>query len=573
MKKLLPYLSAYKKECILAPLFKMLEAIFELLVPLVVASIIDVGIRGNDRSFVLGRGAWLFALALIGTAAAVTAQFFAARAATGFSTVLREKLFSHMQRLSFSQLDTLGSGTLITRIVTDVNQAQNMVNMFLRLFLRSPFIVLGAMIMAFTVDPIGALVFAVAIPLLFLLVALIMRLTLPMYRKIQGRLDTVTVAAKEGLSGARVIRAFRREKASFQAFEEKNEDLRSLQLLTGRISALTNPLTYVVVNVGIIALLSLGGRRVDEGLLSQGQVVALLNYMSQILVELIKLANLLVTLTRGLASVGRIAEILSMEPENTIASRTPETEDMPKGAASISFCDVSFRYQGAGGDAISGISFSVAPGETLGIIGGTGSGKSTVVQLIPGHYEAGKGRVLIDGRDVKSQGAAALRKRIGMVPQKAFLFEGTVRDNLCFGKEGALDEELWEALDAARAADFVREKGGLDAHIEEAGANLSGGQKQRLTVARALLRKPDILILDDSMSALDAATDRALRKAIFALSPHPTTILVSQRVATLRECDQILVLSEGELLGKGKHEELLSSCPLYGEICRSQSEQ
>ncbi len=571
MKSLFHYLSPYKKECVFAPLFKMLEAAFELLVPLVVASIIDIGIAGSDRSYILSRGALLFVLALIGTAAAITAQWFAAKAATGFSTTLRMELFSHIQKLSFSQLDAAGTGTLITRVVSDVNQTQNMVNLFLRLFLRSPFIVFGAMIMAFTVDPEGALVFAVLIALLFLVVFLIMRRTLPMHKKVQMNLDTLTVSSREALSGARVIRAFRRDKEEQRNFEEKNDALRRLQLLTGKISALTNPVTCVLINAAVIVILYVGGVRVNTGALTQGQVVALVNYLAQILVELLKIANLIVTMTKGLASADRIAEIFATEPPQRNTGSADEAER--KGAADIRFENVCFRYPGASGDTLSGITFSAAPGETIGIIGGTGSGKSTLAWMIPGHYDATEGSIRIDGTDVRTLDLSACRSRIGMVPQKAVLFEGTVRDNLRFGKEDATDEEIWEALTAAQAVDFVKKKeGGLDFHIEEHGVNLSGGQRQRLTIARALIRKPDILILDDSMSALDFATEKAVRSAISAITPRPTTILVSQRVHTLTGCDKIVVLSDGEMAGCGTHKELLSTCSVYKEIYYSQTE-
>lgn len=573
MKRLLPYLSDYKKECILAPLFKMLEAIFELFVPLVVAGIIDIGIAESNRSYILSRGLILLLLALFGMAWAITAQWFAAKAATGFATKLRQEFFRHIESLSFSELDTVGVSTLITRSTSDINQAQNMVNMFLRLFLRSPFIVFGAVIMAFTVDAKAALIFAVAVPLLAVVVVLVMRLTLPLYKKVQQFLDRLTIASREALGGARVIRAFRREETEREAFEEKNDALLFLQLLSGRISAVTNPLTMVIVNLATIAILYTGGVRVLAGEMTQGQVVALVNYMAQILTELIKLANLIVTLTRGLASADRIADVLELRPSLT-SPQSPRAAEGKQGEPKIVFSHVSLRYAGASGEALHDISFSVSPGETLGIIGGTGSGKSSVVQMIPRFYDAEQGEVFVDGVDVREQELSALRQKIGVVPQKALLFEGSVRENLCFGKRGASEEELWEALRIAQAEEFVREKeGGLDFHIEQKGANLSGGQRQRLTIARALLRKPEILILDDSMSALDTATDRALRQAISGMKSRPVTILVSQRVSTLRQCDRILVMNDGEVAGNGTHEELLRDCPLYQEIYRSQTEE
>lgn len=594
MKRLLGFLSPYKKECVLAPLFKMLEATFELFVPLVVAALIDTGIAGQDERFILTRGGLLLLLAVLGMASSITAQYFAAKAAAGFATDVRQALFSHIQKLSFSELDTVGTSTLITRETSDINQAQNAVNMFLRLFLRSPFIVFGAMLMAFTVDARAALIFVVAVPLLAVVVVLIMRLTMPLYRTIQERLDRLTLQTREALSGARVIRAFGREKAEEAAFGEENSELNRLQRLTGRIAGLTNPITYVIVNLATIALLFVGGRQVSVGALTQGQVVALVNYMAQILVELIKLANLIVTITKGLACADRVADVLAIEPDltgpqetdepQTQASRAAEqaphdpqhpAETAPdtKDAPTILLSHVNLRYHGAAADALSDITLTARAGETIGIIGGTGSGKSSVVQLLPRLYDVAAGSVAIDGKDVRDWDLTALRQKIGMVPQKAALFSGTVRENLCFGTPDATDPEIWEVLRIAQAEEFIREKeGALDFVIEQGGANLSGGQRQRLTIARALVRKPAVLILDDATSALDFATEAALRKGLRTLSPKPTTFLVSQRVSSLLSADRILVLDDGKSVGLGTHDELLESCPIYREIYESQTE-
>lgn len=573
MKRLLPFLSDYKKECVLAPLFKMLEATFELFVPLVVAALIDVGIGKRDTSFIFSRGALLFFLAVLGMTASITAQYFAARAATGFATKLRSALFSHIQKLSFSELDSVGISTLITRETSDINQAQNAVNMFLRLFLRSPFIVFGAMIMAFTVDVKAALIFVVAVPLLAVTVFLIMWLTMPLYKKVQTLLDRVTRDTREALSGARVIRAFRREDAEREAFQEDNAALNALQRLSGRISGLTNPITYSLVNGATIALIYFGALRVDSGALTQGQVVALVNYMAQILVELVKLANLIVTLTKGLACAGRVADVLMIRP--SLATPAAPRDPLPaENGPVVVFSGATLRYHDASADAVTGIDLTVRRGETVGIIGGTGSGKSSLVQLIPRFYDVSAGEVRVNGVDVREQELSGLRSRIGMVLQKSVLFAGTVRENLLFGKEGATDEELWEALRIAQVEAFIREKeGGLDFFIEQNGANLSGGQRQRLAIARAVVREPEILILDDAMSALDFATDAALREALRRMPSHPTTFLVTQRASSVLTADQILVLDDGEAVGIGTHEELLTDCEIYREIYHSQVEE
>ncbi len=562
----------------------MLEAIFELFVPLVVASIIDRGIADRDTSFILARGGILFLLALVGMAWAITAQYFAAKAATGFAAGLRQALFAHVQSLSYADLDRIGASTLITRTTSDIQKTQNAVNLFLRLFLRSPFIVGGAVIMAFVVDPKTAVVFVIAIPLLFLVVFLFMRLTAPLYKKVQEKLDDLTLSTKETLGGARVIRAFRREKTEEEAFDKENDAYYRLQLLAGRISSLTNPVTLVIVNFATIVILWVGGSQVNTGILTQGQVVALVNYMAQILVELIKLANLIVTLSKGMASANRVADVLEIEP----SQRKDEKEDMQKAQngtdhaegvmssdmSPVVFSHVSFRYPDAAEDALTDIDFCANAGETIGIIGGTGSGKSTVVQLIPRFHDVTAGQVTLNGRSLTEIPIPTLRRMIGVVPQHSVLFQGTIRENLQFGKEGATDTEIWEALRIAQAESFVQEKeGGLDFAVTEGGTNLSGGQRQRLCIARALVRKPDILILDDAMSALDLATDAALRKALAAITPRPLTFLVSQRIATLMGADRILVLDDGALIAQGTHEELLGFCALYREIYESQIEK
>lgn len=552
----------------------MLEAIFELFVPLVVASIIDRGIGDGDVSYILSRGGILFLLALVGMVWAITAQYFAAKAATGFASGLRRALFSHVQSLSFADLDQIGASTLITRTTSDILKTQNAVNLFLRLFLRSPFIVIGAIVMAFFVDAKTAVVFVVTIPLLFVVVLLFMGLTAPLYQKVQAKLDDLTLSTKEALGGARVIRAFRREEREQAEFEEENGVYYRLQLLAGRISSLMNPLTLVIVNLGTVAILWFGARQVDGGIMTQGQVVALVNYMAQILVELVKLANLIVTLTKGLASADRVADVLEIQPSQEKEGAATLSTDAFSGAPEVVFSHVSFRYPKASADTLTDIDFSAKEGETIGIIGGTGVGKSTLVQLIPRFYDATDGRVIVDGQDTREGAIPVLRQKIGMVPQHSVLFQGTIRENLQFGKEDATDGEIWEALRIAQAEEFVRQnEGGLDFAVAEGGTNLSGGQKQRLAIARALVRKPGILILDDAMSALDLATDAALRKALEEINPRPLTFLVSQRISTLMKADRILVLDDGELVAQGSHEELLASCALYREIHASQTEE
>lgn len=572
MRKLLIYLKDYKKETVLAPLFKMLEATFELFVPLVMANIVDYGIRGTDTGFVLRMGLLLVALGLVGLLCSITAQFFAAKAAVGFSTKLKHALFDHIQSLSFTEIDTLGTSTLITRMTSDVNQVQNGVNMVLRLFLRSPFIVFGAMIMAFTIDVRAALIFVVTIPVLALVVFGIMMITMPMYRKVQAGLDAVLGVTRENLTGARVIRAFHKEEEEIERFEEKNGALADLQLVVGRISALTNPVTYIIVNAATVILLYTGAVRVNEASISQGQVVALVNYMSQILVELIKLANLIITITKALACAHRIESIFEVKSsmEWECLTENPAAENDP----AVEFDHVHLTYSGAGGESLCDINMRVRRGETVGIIGGTGSGKSSLVHMIPRFYDATEGAVRVDGRDVKEYGMEELRQKIGMVLQKAVLFRGTIRENLLWGNGAATDEELWEALRVAQAKEFVEAKeGGLDAPVAQEGRNLSGGQRQRLTIARALVARPEILILDDSASALDYATDAALRKALKELPEETTVFIVSQRASSLMHADQIIVLEDGEMAGCGTHEELLADCEVYQEIYYSQFER
>lgn len=588
MKHLLIYLRDYKKESICAPLFKMLEATFELFVPLVMAAIIDQGIAQKDNGYICKMGFVLIALGVIGLVCSITAQFFAAKAAVGFSTKLKHALFAHIQSLSFTELDTVGTSTLITRLTSDANQVQNGVNMVLRLFLRSPFIVFGAMIMAFTIDVKAALVFVVAIPLLSVVVFGIMLITMPLYRKVQNQLDRVLGITRENLSGVRVIRAFNKEEAEIDEFQENNGSLAAMQLFVGKISALTNPVTYIIVNGSVLVLIWTGALRVNAGILTQGQVVALVNYMSQILVELVKLANLIVTITKALACADRIQGIFDTKsgmqngtsefPVGVFDAAQGEGDtakyaETGAGAAeyAVEFDHVSLTYANAGEDSLEDISFRVKKGETVGIIGGTGSGKSSLVHLIPRFYDATKGSVRIYGTDVKELRRASLREHIGMVMQKAVLFQGSVRENLQWGKKDATDAEIHKALAAAQADDFIAErKGGLDAHIAQGGRNLSGGQKQRLSIARALIRDPEILILDDSSSALDFATDARLRKAIRELGGEHTVFIVSQRTSSIQHADQILVLDDGRLVGSGSHEELLRTCEVYQEIYYSQ---
>lgn len=568
MKKLLVYLKDYKKESILGPLFKLLEASFELLVPLVMAAIIDVGIADGDRGYVMKMCGVLVLLALIGLVCSLTAQFFAAKAAVGFAAKLRHALFSHIQGFSFSELDEVGSATLITRMTSDVNQVQSGVNLVLRLFLRSPFIVFGAMIMAFTIDVKAAMIFVVTIPALAVVVFGIMLISIPLFKKVQAGLDEVLRITRENLTGVRVIRAFHKEEEEEEHFREKNTFLTGLQLHVGKISALMNPLTYVLINLGLVALIWTGGLRVHTGAITQGEVVALVNYMSQILVELVKLANLIITVTKAVACGNRIESVLEMN-----STMEDGTEERGKDAAEylVDFENVSMRYQGGGAEAVSGITLRVKPGETIGIIGGTGAGKSTVVNLIPRFYDISGGSLRVNGRDVREYELKSLRDMIGIVPQKAVLFSGTIRENMQWGKSEATDEEIYEALEIAQAKDFVEEKDGkLDARIDQGGKNLSGGQRQRLTIARALIKKPKILILDDSASALDYATDANLRRAIRNMKDSPTVFLVSQRAASILHADQILVLDDGEAVGLGTHEELLQKCEVYQEIYYSQ---
>lgn len=576
MKKLLNYLSAYKKEAVLAPLFKMLEASFELLVPLVMAKIIDTGIKNQDLAYILKMGAVLVLLGVIGLVCSLTAQYFAARAAVGFGAGVRRDLFRHINRLSYSEIDAQGTATLITRMTSDVNQVQSGVNLTLRLFLRSPFIVFGAMIMAFTIDVKSALIFAAAIPLLSLVVFGIMLISMPLYKRVQRQLDRVMQITRENLTGARVIRAFNREQDEIASFKEEGGLLIRFQIFVGRISALLNPVTYVIVNLAIVVLIYTGAGQVDSGRIPQGEVVALVNYMSQILVELIKLANLIISITKALACAGRISSVFEMEssiadPGEEKGGQVKEENPPVSGTPRVSFQNVSFSYQGSKEESLSDISFDAAPGEIIGVIGGTGSGKSTLVNLIPRFYDVTKGQVLVNGTDVRAQSLSKLRGQIGVVPQKAVLFKGTIRDNMRWGKEDASDQEIEEALETAQALEVVKSrKNGLDAMIFQGGKNLSGGQRQRLTIARALVRKPQILILDDSSSALDFATDARLRKALRERTGGAAIFLVSQRASALRHADQILVLDDGRLAGKGKHEELLETCPVYREICLSQ---
>ena len=567
VRKLLPYLKAYRKECVLAPFFKMLEACFDLLVPLVVAAVIDTGIANNDTGYIIRMCGILIVLALVGLLCSITAQFFAAKAAVGFSARLRSALFAHIQSLSFTEMDAQGTSTLITRMTSDINQMQNGLNLFLRLFLRSPFVVFGAMIMAFTIDWKAALVFVVTIPLLSLVVFGIMAWTMPRYKKAQGRLDGVLQITRENLTGVRVIRAFNKQEDEKRRFTGENAALTRLQLLVGRVSGLLNPLTCILINGAIIALVYVGAIRVDVGLLKQGQVIALVNYMSQILIELVKLANLIVSVAKALACAGRVQSVMETKNSMEIAAQ-PADGGKTRG---VSFRDVSLRYAGAGEESLSALTFSAERGQTIGVIGGTGSGKTSLVSLIPRFYDATAGTVLVDGQDVRDYDPAVLRRKIGIVPQKAVLFKGTIRENLKWGNEDADDDALWAALETAQAAEVVRGKAkGLDEPVEQGGRNFSGGQRQRLTIARALVRRPDILILDDSASALDFATDAALRKAIRSLPDAPTTFIVSQRASSIQYADLIIVLDEGRAVGIGRHEELLETCPVYHEIYWSQ---
>lgn len=569
MKRILMYLKAYKKEAIIAPLFKMLEAMFDLLVPLVMAAIIDKGIRANETPMVFRYGAILIALGVIGLACSMVAQYFAAKSAVGTATAMKKALFAHIQELSFTEMDQLGTSTMITRLTSDANQVQNGVNMVLRLFLRSPFIVFGAMVMAFTVDVKAALIFVVAIPLLSVVVFGVMVVTMPRYKKVQAKLDTVLGITRRNLTGVRVIRAFNKEEAELQEFNQENDLLTAMQIAVGKISALTNPATFIIVNVATIAVIWTGAIRVDNGYITQGQVLALVNYMSQILVELVKLANLIVTITKALACANRIDDVFQIETSMPMhdGHETKGTDD----TICLSFDHAGFAYKGSGAEALTDIDFQVKKGETVGIIGGTGSGKSTLVNLIPRFYDVSSGSLSIQGRDIREYDTEALRNKVGIVPQKAVLFKGTIAENLRWGNENATEEELWEALELAQARDFVMEKDGqLNARIAQGGKNLSGGQRQRLTIARALVRKPEILILDDSASALDYATDAKLRQAIRTLTGEMTVFIVSQRTSSIMHADQIIVLDDGCMAGKGTHEELLKNCEVYQEIYYSQ---
>ena len=567
MRKLLRFLKDYKKESILSPLFKLLEASFELFVPLVMAAIIDTGIGNKDGGFILKMCGILILLALVGLTCSITAQYFAAKAAVGFATKVRHALFDHIQKLSYTEMDTAGTDTMITRMTSDINQAQSGVNMVLRLFLRSPFIVFGAMIMAFTIDVKAALIFVVTIPVLSVVVFGIMIITIPLFRRVQASLDKVLGVTRENLTGSRVIRAFNKEQEEIADFDESNERLTDVQLFVGKISALMNPLTYIIINVALAILIWTGAIQVNIGKISQGEVVALVNYMSQILVELVKLANLIITVTKAIACGNRVQSIFEMET-SLVDGNGSKKEDT---GYTVEFRNVSMRYKGAGADTLTGIDFKAKPGDTIGIIGGTGSGKSSVVNLIPRFYDVTEGQVMVDGMDVREYKITDLRDKIGIVPQKAVLFAGTVRSNLAWGKEDATEEEMQQALSVAQAAEVVDKKDGkLDAEVEQGGKNFSGGQKQRLTIARALVKQPEILIMDDSSSALDYATDAKLRQAIHNMPNRPTVFIVSQRAASIMYADKIIVLDDGTVAGTGTHEELLKDCSVYQEIYYSQ---
>ena len=573
MRKLLIYLKDYKRESVLAPLFKLLEAFFELLVPLVMANMIDRGITNRDMGFIGKMGACLLVLGIVGLVSSVTAQFFAAKAAVGFSTKLREALFGHIQGLNFTNIDRAGTSTMITRMTSDINQVQNGVNMVLRLFLRSPIIVFGAMIMAFTIDVKSALVFVVAIPVLAVIVFGIMLWTMPLYKKVQNKLDQVLGITRENLTGVRVIRAFHKEEQEEARFRENNDTLAHLQKYVGKISACMNPVTYLVVNGAMIALIYVGAIQVDVGNLTQGEVVAIINYMSQILVELVKLANLIITITKALACAERVSAVFEIQNEGTVTGENAQEVYEAEGGKLpyLSFQHVSLTYQGAGAETLQDIHFTVNKGETIGIIGGTGSGKTSLVNLIPKFYPVSEGKILLEGKDIQNMPEQELRSRIGVVPQKAVLFKGTVRSNLQWGKPDATEEEMWQALELAQAKEIVEGKQGkLDAEITQNGKNLSGGQRQRLTIARALVSRPELLILDDSASALDYATDAKLRAALRTLEGTTTTFIVSQRASTIRHADKIIVLDDGEMAGVGTHEELLENCTVYQEIYYSQ---
>ena len=565
MKKLLKFMRGYERQCVLGPLFKLLEATFELFIPLVVAAIVDTGLGNGDRGYILKMCLVMVALGIIGLVSAVTAQYFSAAAAVGFATRLRHAVMDHILSLSYSQMDRLGTSTMVTRMTSDINQVQNGINLTLRLLLRSPFVVFGAMIMAFTIDVKAALTFAVLIPLLCLVVFGIMLITMPMYKRVQASLDKVTSATRQNLAGVRVLRAFCREESEEAAFRADTENLTLRQFQAGRISALMNPITLVLVNLATVALVNVGALKVEMGILTQGLVIALYNYMGQILVELVKMANLIISMTKAAACAGRVSDLLAIENDQTDGEFVPEALE-----GKVEFENVTARYAGAAEPSLENISFTAQPGQTIGIIGGTGSGKTTLVNLIPRLYDA-EGSIRIDGRRIGEYSMTALRHKIGMVPQKAVLFQGTIRENLLWGNENATDYDLWAALDTAQAREVVKSREGeLDAIVEQGGVNFSGGQRQRLTIARALVRKPAILILDDSASALDYATDAALRQAIRAQNDPPTTFIVSQRAASVRYADQILVLDDGLLAGIGTHEQLLKTCQVYQEIYYSQ---
>ena len=573
MKRLMMYLKDYKKESILAPLFKLLEAFFELMVPLVMANIIDYGISNRNMGYIGKMGLVLLLLGVVGLASSITAQFFAAKAAVGVSTKLRQALFDHIEDLSFTDIDKAGTSTMITRMTSDVNQVQSGINMTLRLFLRSPIIVFGAMIMAFTIDVKCALIFVVAIPLLSIVVFGIILSTIPMYKKVQSRLDQVLGITRENLTGVRVIRAFHQEAKEEERFRENNEALSAMQIFVGKISACMNPVTYIIVNGAIIALIYTGAVQVNIGNLSQGEVVAIINYMNQILVELVKLANLIVTMTKALACADRVDSVFEIGADAAYvgAQNQKLADKVDKSAPFLDFKHVSLTYQGAGAPTLQDMNFTVNRGDTVGIIGGTGSGKTSLVNLIPGFYPATEGEILLEGRDIKTMSDEELRGRIGVVPQKAVLFKGTIRSNLQWGKPDATEEEMWKALELAQASEVVDGKPGkLDATVAQNGKNFSGGQRQRLTIARALVREPEILILDDSASALDYATDAKLRAALRTLEDKTTTFIVSQRASTIRHADKIIVLDDGEIAGVGTHDELLKDCTVYQEIYYSQ---
>ena len=576
MKQLMMYLKDYKKESILAPLFKLLEAFFELLVPLVMANIIDYGISNRNMGYIGKMGLLLLLLGVVGLASSITAQFFAAKAAVGFSTQLRQALFNHIEDLSFTDIDKAGTSTMITRMTSDVNQVQSGVNMTLRLFLRSPIIVFGAMIMAFTIDVKCALIFVVAIPLLSVVVFGIILSTIPMYKKVQSKLDQVLGITRENLTGVRVIRAFHQEAKEADRFRENNEALSAMQIFVGKISACMNPVTYIIVNGAIIALIYTGAVQVNIGNLSQGEVVAIINYMNQILVELVKLANLIVTMTKALACAERVASVFDIGADAAYVGAQDQklADKVDKSAPFLDFKHVSLTYQGAGAPTLQDMNFTVNRGDTVGIIGGTGSGKTSLVNLIPGFYPATEGEILLEGRDIRTMSDEELRGRIGVVPQKAVLFKGTIRSNLQWGKPDATEEEMWKALELAQASEVVDGKPGkLDATVAQNGKNFSGGQRQRLTIARALVRNPEILILDDSASALDYATDAKLRAAIRTLEDKTTTFIVSQRASTIRHADKIIVLDDGRIIGMGTHEELMKNCEAYQEIYYSQRDR